>query len=287
MDKWLRLLVDRSIRLALTFCIAVALYAGLLRLIDFLWLAYIETAVGRSFLELYTPDLSAVEVLRAESFLTLSLRVTLVVIQVCLVLGALGQVSCLVSYLYAGRGFIQRLIIWGIPAVAFASIPISETYALGWEASVLLAALPTLVLFNSCIKFASELLPEIPDVFEGVVSIARKGLERDRRKEPRYEVTLPLAYSAPGMSGVQECMAYQISGRGFCIQGPADLARGDTIKFKMRVEDDFIHGAAKVRWTGNPGGVDAMTARLHQSGCLIVSMAKKHQVMLRSFLRGI
>jgi len=282
--EWLRLLCGKSVRLALTSGAVIFLYTGLLYFVDFLWMIYIETPVGQRFLTLNLVDISAIESLRGENFLALSLEVILIVILVCLVFGAVSQVFLLNRYFREGRGFFYRLIIWGIPCVALTSIAISRIYEMGSGASALLGLVPTVVLFNSCLRFTPGLLPEISSVIGGIATLAQKGLEKDRRDEPRYEVSLPLAYNGPRRSGVHKSMAHHFSNHGFCLRDPKDLVNGDIIKFKLKVENDSILGEAKIKWTKDPDATDRKKARSSRSGCRIVSMITEYRSILRDYL---
>ena len=282
--EWLRLLWRKSVWLALASGATVILYAGLLYLVNFFWMAYIETPVGQRFLTLHIVDITAIEGLQGENFLTLSLRVILIVITVCLVFGALSQLLLLIRYFHEGRGFSYRLILWGIPCVALTAVAISRTYEIGPVASLLLGLGPTMVLFNSCLRFTPGLLPEISTVFEGIATLIQKGLEKDRRSEPRYEVSLPLAYYGPRSSDVCKSMAYQISNHGFCLREPKELVSGDIIRFKLKVESDSVLGEAKIKWSKDLDTADRKKARSSRSGCRIVSMATKYRGVLTGYL---
>ena len=249
--EWPRLLWRKSVGLACTSGVTVVLYAGLLYLVKFFWILYIETPAGKRYLTLHIVDISAIEGLQGENLLTLSLRVILIVITVCLIFGAVSQVFLLIRYFHEGRGFFYRLILWGIPCVTLTAVAISRTYEIGPVASFLLGLGPTMVLFSSCLRFTPGLLPEVSTVFEGIATLTQKGLDKDRRSEPRYEVSLPLAYYGPRSSDVHKSMAYQISNHGFCLREPRDLVSGDIIKFKLKVENDSVLGEATIKGCKN------------------------------------
>ena len=282
--EWLRLLWSKTVGLAFASGITVVLYAGLLYIVNLLWMIYIETPVGKRFLSLHIVDIRAIEDLRVENFLMLSLEVILIVLMVCLVFGAVSQAFLLIRYFYEGRGFFYRLIVWGIPCVALTSVAISRTYEMGPVASFLFVLVPTMVLFQSCLRFTPGLLPETSTVIGGITTLVQKGLKRERRDEPRYEVSLSLAYHGTGSSNECRSTASQVSNHGFCIQEPKDLVSGDIIRFELKVEDDSIHGEAMIKWIKHLSDADRKEARSSRSGCRIVSMATQYRGVLRGYL---
>ncbi len=282
--EWLRLLWSKSVRLAFASGVTVILYTGLLYLVNLLWMLYIETPMGKRFLDLHIVDVRAIEDLQAENFLMLSLEVILTVLMVCLVFGAVSQVFLLIRYFHEGRRLFYRLIVWGIPCAALTAVAISGTYEIGPVASLFLGVVPTMVLFQSCLRFTPGLLPEISTVVGGIGAIVQKGLQRERRDEPRYEVSLSLAYHGPRSSDFCRSTASQISNHGFCIGEPKDLVSGDIIRFELEVEDDSIQGEAMIKWIEHLANADRKKARSSRSGCRIVSMATQYRGVLRGYL---
>ena len=282
--EWLRLLWSKSVGLAFAFGATIILYAGFLYIVNLLWMVYMETPIGKRFLDLHIVDIRVIEDLRAENFLMLSLEVVLIVLLACLVFGAVSQVFLLIRYFYEGRGFLYRMIVGGVPCVALTSVAISGTYETGPVASFFLGVVPTMVLFQSCLRFTPGLLPEISTVIGGIADLVQKGLERERRDEPRYDVSLLLAYHGPRSSDELRSTASQISNHGFCIREPKDLVSGDVIRFELKVEDDSIHGEAMIKWIERLTDADRKKARSSRSGCRIVSMATNYRGVLRGYL---
>jgi hypothetical protein len=282
--EWLRLFWSKTVGLAFASGVTVILYAGLLYIANLLWMLYTETPIGKRFLTLHIVDVRAIEDLQAENFIMLSLEVTLNALMVCLVFGALCQVFLLIRYFYEGRGLLYRLTVWGIPCVVLTAAAISRTFEMGPVASFLLGLVPTMVLFQGCLRFTPGLLPEISTVIEGIEAPVQKGLKRERRGEPRYEVSLALAYHGPRSSEFYRSTAAQISNHGFCLRDPKDLASGDIIRFKLKLEDDSILGEAKIKWIKNLSNADRKHALASRSGCRIVSMDTQYRGVLRGYL---
>jgi hypothetical protein len=281
---WLRLLWGKSVDLALTSVVTVVLYAGLLYLVNFFWMVYIETPVGKRFVAHHVADIAVIEGLRGENFFLLSLGVILAFIAACLVFGAVSRVFLLLRYFHEGRGFLYRLILWGIPCAGLTAVAISRAYEIGLVASFLFGVGPSMALFDKCLRFTPGLLPEISGAFGGLATLIRKGFERDRRTEPRYELYLPLTYYGPKSSEVQKGTAYQISNHGFCVQEHKDLVNDDLIRFKLRVEDESVRGEATIKWTKDLDTAERKKAQPSRSGCRIVSMATKYRGVLRDYL---
>lgn len=283
--EWFRLVCRRSIRLAFLSGITVILYAGLLHAMNFLWMLYLETPVGKRFMSLHGDDISVIEGLQAESFLRLSFELVLIVVTVCLVFGAMSQVFLLIRLFYEGRGSLFRLTVWGVPSVALTAIAIFRTYDLGLEASFLLGLVPTIVVFQSCLRFTLGLLPDLSTAIAYIVTLARMALKRERRAERRFDIELPLAYSRRRSSTECRSIASQVSYGGFCLRDFQHLASGEIIKFELEVEDDSVHGEARIEWTKSVTEAGRKATRLFASGCRIVSMASNCRSILRAYLR--
>lgn len=158
---WIRCFCDKIMELVLVFAITVISYTILLYFISFLWVIYVETPVGQRFLTLHNADIAFIAKLQNQNFFILSLRVSLLVIKVCLVLGAVSQVFLMIRFVYDARSFFLRLILWGVPCAVLSSTAIYNTYEIGWSVSFFLGFIPSLILFNYCLRFSSGLLPEI------------------------------------------------------------------------------------------------------------------------------
>jgi hypothetical protein len=282
--EWLHLLWSKTLGLAFASGVTAVLYAGLLYILNIFWMLYLETPTGKRFVALHIVDISAIEVLRSENILMLSLGVILAGLVVCLLFGAVSQVVSLIRYFYEGRGLFYRLIVWGIPCVALTAAAISRIYEIGPAASFLLAVVPAMLLFQRCLRFAPRLLPELSTVIGEIATLAQEGLKKERRDEPRYEVILSLAYHRPKSSDFCRSTASQISNHGFCLRDPKDLASGDIIRFELRIDDDSILGEAMIKWTKDLATPDREKGRASRSGCRIVSMATEYKGVLRGYL---
>jgi len=96
--EWLRLLLRKSVALALVSTVTVILYAGLLYAVNLFWMIYTKTPAGKRFLALNIVDVGTIEGFRSENFLILYLGVTLTALTVCLIFGAVSQVFVLIKY---------------------------------------------------------------------------------------------------------------------------------------------------------------------------------------------
>jgi len=282
---WLRLLWSKSVALAFASGVTAILYAGLFYIINLFWILYLETPVGKRFLALHIVDVGTIEGLLSENFLLLSLEIILAVLTACLIFGAVSQIFLLIRYFHEGRGFFYRLIVWGVPCVALTAVAISNIYERGLMASFLLAVVPTIALFQSCLRFTSGLLPDISTVIGDIMTLARKALKKEKRGEPRYDMSLLLAYHGPRSNGECRSTASQISNHGFCIREPKDLMNGDIIRFELKVEDDSINGEAVIKWIKHLNSTDRKKVVPDSSGCRIVSMATDYRALLRNYLR--
>ena len=236
-------------------------------------------------MSLHRGDMSVIEGLQAESFLRLSFEVVVIVVTACLVFGAVSQVFLLIRMFYEGRGYIFRLIVWGIPCVVLTTMAIFRVYDLGPEVSRFLGLIPTIVVFQSCLEFTQGLLPDISMATAFIIDLARKALKRERRTEARFDIDLPLVYTRRRSSADCRGIASQISSYGFCLQDSQNLMRGEIIRFELEVEDDSVHGEASITWTKSLNNSDRKKTTFFTSGCHIISMAPHYRNTLRGYLR--
>lgn len=182
--NWLGNLASGLGSLLIFFVISMILCLALLYIFKYLWVIYTSTPAGEHFAENFPSHADAIEeVLRHRLFL-LSLYVNVTAVKICLAGGLVGTLLSLVRYLHEYRGFLGRIIFWGLPFTFFTAYIIRPYYDLDWIPALSLSVIPSLILMSPCISLISELFPEIKTVLDSIISLARRDREPSEEDEP-------------------------------------------------------------------------------------------------------
>jgi hypothetical protein len=92
----------------------------------------------------------------------------------CLVLGASSRLLLIKTYLFDGRGIVNRLF-WGVLCNALASYKLRNYYHVDFQIAFTLQSVPILCLFGKCFTFTSKILPELTIIWDLKIFII-KGL---------------------------------------------------------------------------------------------------------------
>ena len=307
---WLRQFRNSLLQVLVTYGVTVILYICLLYFARYLWALYLETPVGKRFIADHIAYVGVVENVLGHNFILLALRITSVILTVCLIIGIVGRALLVLRYFYDPHGFFYRLGVWGMLSAIVTSLAIHQTLRLDWSVSFLLGFVPTLLLFNCCFEFTLRFVPEISTVFSGVVSLTKKGFQTlmmlnpqkessrlrvkagdsvpydapERRSEPRQNADFSIRYYRPESNAIDESVAFQVSNRGFCLWQPRDADIGDNIRFTLRVDTAVILGEAQIKWVDDASVSDRNATLPSKAGCRIISMDKEHESVLQSYL---
>ncbi len=195
--NWLGNLASGLGSLLIFFGISVILCLGLLYILKYLWVIYIATPAGEHFAENFPSHADAIEgVLRYKPYL-LSLYVNVAAVKICLAGGLVGTLLSLVRYLHEYRGFLGRIIFWGLPFTFFTAYIIRPHYDLDWIPALSLSVIPSLILMSPCIRLISELFPEIKTVLGSIISLAQRGREPSGEDEPPDDDLSPNEEQSP------------------------------------------------------------------------------------------
>ena len=142
------------------------------------WSVYIATPVGKKFLNMFPVKAQNIVDILNRELIFFSIQLTLKAFIICLVTSALCQVFHIARYLYQPRGFVMKVILWGLPLTALVAIHIQDAFGLKQLGPAYVVALvPTLCVFSGCFKFTYELLPEIGALIEKSIQIATQAIQ--------------------------------------------------------------------------------------------------------------
>ncbi|MFZ5571964.1 MAG: hypothetical protein ACOZF0_16315 [Thermodesulfobacteriota bacterium] len=130
-----------------------------------LWKLYIQTLMGRQYLEFFPQRAEIInEILDYESWY-LAGDATLAAFVICLGLGALGSFFHINRHFYLSRGVMGKALLWGPVLTAVVAYHLYMEYGFSsWEGIAIVAAVPTYCLFPTCYDYSGRLLPELGDL---------------------------------------------------------------------------------------------------------------------------
>jgi hypothetical protein len=142
------------------------------------WFVYISTPVGKKFLNTFPMKAQNIIDILNRELIFFSIQLTLKAFIICLAISALCQVFHMARYFYQPRGFVMKIILWGLPLTAIVAIHIQDAFGLKQLGPAYIVALvPTLCVFSGCFKFAYELLPEIGTLIEKTYQIITQTIQ--------------------------------------------------------------------------------------------------------------
>jgi len=142
------------------------------------WSVYIATAVGKKFLNMFPVKAQNIVDILSRELIFFAIQLTFKAFIICLVISALCQVFHIARYLYLPRGFVMKIILWGLPLTAIVAIHIQDAFGLQQPGLAYVVALvPTLCIFSGCFKFTYELLPEIGTLIAKTIQIATQAIQ--------------------------------------------------------------------------------------------------------------
>jgi hypothetical protein len=174
LQKWLLVLAKDLASLFMFFVISVAICSGLLYILKAFWFTYLSTPTGERFITLFGSRADAIKNVLNQSPFFLSLDISLVALEVCLVGAVVGRLFFLTRYLYEYRGLRGRALFWGVPCAGLTAYITSVSYDLDWIPALVLSALCILLLLNPCIRLVSGLVPESKAIWVSISSLMQK-----------------------------------------------------------------------------------------------------------------
>lgn len=178
LTTWAQRALDRLIRCAIVFAIALVLEIGLLILGKMMWSLYVATDAGRYYLEKLPEKAQMFHSIALADAWTLGWNTTLTVLLVCLLLGGAAQFLHLVRYLYESQGVIGKLALWFGPCVGLTGWIVSQQHPFPeYALAATLVAAPTLCMLSSCLYLARTIVPEIGE-FRKIVALIATNREK-------------------------------------------------------------------------------------------------------------
>jgi len=176
--KYLANLLDVMIQAVVLVLAATIICIVFLFMFKMAWYVYIATHVGKKFLSMFPVEAQSIFDILNRNLILFSIQLTLKAFIICLSISAICQVFYIARYFYLPRGFIGKIVLWGLPLTAIVAIHIQLAFGLKpFGLTYVVALVPTLFVFSGCFKFTYELLPEIGTLIKKALQIITRAIQ--------------------------------------------------------------------------------------------------------------
>ncbi|MRR17810.1 MAG: hypothetical protein EG826_15285 [Deltaproteobacteria bacterium] len=160
-------------------------YILLLYAAKYLRFMYASTPTGQAYGHFFSQSYRLTHEILSRNFITLAAGIIFPSFLICLMAGALFQFLHLTRYLYANRGFISRIIFFGLPLSYLVALYFRHAGKFSHlETSLVLTVFPVLCVFMGAFKLAAVWIPEFSDVRNRFSKKGPSGVPATERKTP-------------------------------------------------------------------------------------------------------
>ena len=140
-------------------------YILLLYAAKYLWFMYTSMPIGQAYGHYFSESYRLTNGILNRNFIILAAGIILPSFVICLMAGALFQFLHLTRYLYSNRGFIGKIIFFGLPLSYLVAVYFWHAGVFSHlETSFILTAFPVLCVFMGAFKLAAAWIPEFSDL---------------------------------------------------------------------------------------------------------------------------
>ena len=167
----------------LIICTAVACIC-LLYMAKYLWFIFTASPVGEEYTGLFVESCRTTNDVLSRDFIRLAINLTLTSFAICLIIGIICKFFLITRYLYSARGYLVRIIFFGLPLTYIIARYIQWTGGFSHlDTAVTVAFVPALCVFEGCFSFADEFVPDLVDIIHRFSKKADKsGLKEDTKQ---------------------------------------------------------------------------------------------------------
>ena len=124
----------------------------------------------------------------SRDFIRLAINLTLTSFAICLIIGIICKFFLITRYLYSARGYLVRIIFFGLPLTYIVAFYMRYTGDFSHiDTAYTVAVIPVLCVFAGCFSFADEFVPDLTDIIR---SFSKKADNQDgkryKTKRPRF-----------------------------------------------------------------------------------------------------
>jgi len=148
----------------LIICTAVVCIC-LLYMAKYLWFIFTASPVGEKYSELFAESSRITNDVLSRDFIRLAINLTLTSFAICLIIGIICKFFLITRYLYSARGYLVRIIFFGLPLTYIVAFYMRYTGDFSHiDTAFTIAVLPVLCVFGGCFSFADEFVPDLVDI---------------------------------------------------------------------------------------------------------------------------
>jgi tetratricopeptide (TPR) repeat protein len=151
----------------LIICTAVACIC-LLYMAKYLWFIFTASPVGEEYAGLFVESCRITNDVLDRDFIRLAINLTLTSFVICLIIGVICKFFLITRYLYSARGYLVRIIFFGLPLTYIVAFYMRYTGDFSHiDTAFTIAVLPVLCVFGGCFSLADEFVPDLADIKRG------------------------------------------------------------------------------------------------------------------------
>jgi tetratricopeptide (TPR) repeat protein len=148
----------------LIICTAVVCIC-LLYMAKYLWFIFTASPVGEKYSELFAESSRITNDVLSRDFIRLAINLTLTSFAICLIIGIICKFFLITRYLYSARGYLVRIIFFGLPLTYIVAFYMRYTGDFSHiDTAFTIAVLPVLCVFGGCFSIADEFVPDLVDI---------------------------------------------------------------------------------------------------------------------------
>lgn len=221
-------------------------YILLLYAAKYLWFMYAATPTGQAYGHFFSQSYRLTHEILSKNFITLAAGIILPSFIICLMAGALFQFLQLTRYLYSNRGFVGRIIFFGLPLSYLVALYFRQAGKFSHlETSLILTVFPVLCVFMGAFKLAAVWIPEWSDLRDRFSEKRPSGTPADKRKSGTADAGhLPRAYwiIAAGLFAavIVVSLAVEFGSRQKAILAEPPAIPPATAAYQVRVEQENL-----------------------------------------------
>jgi hypothetical protein len=131
----------------------------------YLWFIFTASPVGEEYAGLFVESCRITNDVLSRDFIRLAINLTLTSFAICLIIGILCKFFLITRYLYSARGYLIRIIFFGLPLTYIVAFYMRYTGGFSHiDTAFTIAVLPVLCVFGGCFSIADEFVPDLVDI---------------------------------------------------------------------------------------------------------------------------
>lgn len=163
--EYFRKLARTFVEIVLLIICTALVCICLLYMSKYLWFIFTSSPVGEKYSVLFTESSRTTNDILSRDFIRLAINLTLTSFAICLIIGIICKFFLITRYLYSARGYLVRIIFFGLPLTYIVAFYMRYTGDFSHiDTAFTVAVIPVLCVFAGCFSFADEFVPDLTDI---------------------------------------------------------------------------------------------------------------------------